>query len=157
MNALDNWKQPYKYNTDGTWEPYPIPELENVPDNTDWLEFLRSKGFERRNMIGGEFSAVQVLLYDHKQHGCLIEVFSGEGLLYGQVICADPPALMCFVRDFSPMFNLTLSTALLDLIEEVQNTVLDDRDGIEVVQRVNARNSRERRAARAWQSKEPRQ
>jgi hypothetical protein len=77
MKALDNWKQPYKYNAGGTWEPYPIPELENVPDNADWVEFLRSKGFERRDMIGGEFSAVQILLYDHKQHGYLIEVFSG--------------------------------------------------------------------------------
>jgi hypothetical protein len=138
MNALDNWKQPYKYYADGTWEPYPIPELENIPDNTDWVGFLKSNGFDVALAIGEELSAVEFHLYSHKQHGYLVQVFA-DGLSYCNAICTDPPALICFMRDFSPMFNLTLSEAVIQLIRTTQETVFDTRDGIDAVRRVSSR------------------
>jgi hypothetical protein len=122
-----------QYTTDGRWGKYDIPELLNFPEESDWDKVLRGVGFEAVHDFEDYSGGLGMKVWRHPTHGFLVEVWSRDNGIICSVICKDPPSLMCFLRDFAPVFQMDLSFVLKELIETINTTILDPNHGIDVV------------------------
>jgi hypothetical protein len=125
----------WKYSIGGTFEEYPVPEFTSR-ESADWNQELRDAGFEHMDTLGTEEygARLEMIIWRHDKHGYLVEV--GFTFCYGiiQVICPNPPTLLCFLRDFAPLLQaVTISEQIGPLVERTLETIFHPTLGVEPV------------------------
>lgn len=119
-----------------------VSPFEQCPDGVGCNEWLIGQGWTHRDDMLSEMALFETVIWE-KEDRVYVDISDAYGSM-GEIVCADFPSLLMFLRLYvAPLQQIGLGQMVYETLERIHETILDDLDGVEVVQRVARRKSRE--------------
>ncbi|MFL6353364.1 MAG: hypothetical protein ACJ74Z_16150 [Bryobacteraceae bacterium] len=145
-SAFPDWE--FKF--DGTFVEKQMPELRQ---DGDWEQTLYREGWTNEIALGSETQVVEArILRKARTLEFLIDLWDCDQAL-GLIYCANLPTLLEFFRKYESFLSLGRRQEFNEAISNVNRYLFDERDGLDVVRQIAAKNraqeSRARQARKA--------
>ncbi len=126
------------------------PETEEIDD---WSQGLKSAGWDiTTSVTPNEFSTFSFDSYrrlgiaDQSRLVCINDEFGG----ISNVICDDEIAYLKFLKEFvAPIVQISVGVQFCEMLTEINETLFDEEDGLDIVREVRLRQRRSFAKARA--------
>jgi len=148
----------YSYSSDRNFEP--ITHDWGAPDNSDWLPFLESQGWQYLghlpNYEGWEFNCFAVEFYAEKEGPrFLVEIEINDGRGLAEIFCPNFIDFLELIRDWAlPLVANTNSDLMVGHFSNLAEKMTDGETGLPCARRYAKRDKQWRREARERRERE---
>jgi hypothetical protein len=126
----------WEFGLDGTFVEKPMPELRQGNPDGNWDETLQREGWTNTMALSSDAQVVEVKVFrKERTPEFLIDLWDCDRAL-GLVYCRNLPTLLEFFRRYESFLSLGRNQEFNEAISNVNRYLFDDRNGLEVVQRI---------------------
>jgi hypothetical protein len=147
--TLNDWE----FKLDGTFTEKPIGEVLGDNPDGDWDKALQRQGWTNTIGLSSDTQVIEARIWrKNRMAEFLVDLWDCDRAL-GLIYCANLPTLLEFFRRYESFLSLGRNQEFNEAISNVNRYLFDDRNGLEVVQRIaskeRAQESRVRQARKA--------
>jgi hypothetical protein len=133
--TLNDWE----FKLDGTFTEKPIGEVLGDNPDGDWDKALRREGWTNTISLSSDTQVIEARIWrKNRMAEFLIDLWDSDRAL-GLIYCANLPTLLEFFRRYESFLSLGRKQEWNEAISNVNRYLFDDRNGLEIVQRIETK------------------